>query len=69
MFFYLEGSYPKGSIITGLDAAKTAPGAHVYHAGTAVNEVIYMICMSSTATAMRYSLHRGHCILTDSLKY
>jgi len=32
------GSYPKGRIITGLDAANALPGTKVFHAGTALQE-------------------------------
>ena len=32
------GSYPKGKIITGLDAANALPGAKVFHAGTALKD-------------------------------
>jgi len=32
------GSYPKGKVITGLDAANALPGTKVFHAGTALKE-------------------------------
>jgi hypothetical protein len=33
------GSYPKGSVITGLEEASAVCGVNVYHAGTALNQV------------------------------
>ena len=32
------GSYPKGKVITGLDAANARPGTKVFHAGTALKD-------------------------------
>lgn len=32
------GNYPKGKIITGLDAANKLPGTKVFHAGTALKD-------------------------------
>lgn len=49
------GSYPKGSLITGLKEASAVCGVNVYHAGTALNQVSEeMVLLSGTTCLNRH---------------